>query len=187
MKQRYTSLLLMNQLHSAVIVILLTKGSYRLEPHTHTHTPNTRPSLIKRSGCWHLTFTNDPPPAGSCPGSYTRDCGADPLGGHGDRLRHGGPRVPRLHRGQACESGQTPSEEVPRSCGLTWWEASTGRAMLPFCVFFFFFVMILLVVYTGRIKQLIELGMLSTASIRLFVLDEADKLLEEGSFQEQIK
>nr|XP_049610834.1 probable ATP-dependent RNA helicase DDX20 [Syngnathus scovelli] len=28
--------------------------------------------------------------------------------------------------------------------------------------------------------------MLSTASIRLFVLDEADKLLEEGSFQEQI-
>lgn len=41
--------------------------------------------------------------------------------------------------------------------------------------------------HTGRIKQLIELGMLSTASIRLFVLDEADKLLEEGSFQEQIK
>ncbi|KAM6977804.1 putative ATP-dependent RNA helicase DDX20 [Aplochiton taeniatus] len=38
----------------------------------------------------------------------------------------------------------------------------------------------------GRIKQLIELGMLSTASIRLFVLDEADKLLEEGSFQDQI-
>ncbi|KAM4563782.1 putative ATP-dependent RNA helicase DDX20 [Odontesthes bonariensis] len=38
----------------------------------------------------------------------------------------------------------------------------------------------------GRIKQLIELGMLSTDSIRLFVLDEADKLLEEGSFQEQI-
>lgn len=47
--------------------------------------------------------------------------------------------------------------------------------------------MILLVVCAGRIKQLIELGMLSTASIRLFVLDEADKLLEEGSFQEQIK
>ncbi|KAL4648395.1 putative ATP-dependent RNA helicase DDX20 [Arapaima gigas] len=38
----------------------------------------------------------------------------------------------------------------------------------------------------GRIKQLIELGFLCTASIRLFVLDEADKLLEEGSFQEQI-
>uniref|UniRef100_A0A8C2XND8 RNA helicase n=1 Tax=Cyclopterus lumpus TaxID=8103 RepID=A0A8C2XND8_CYCLU len=38
----------------------------------------------------------------------------------------------------------------------------------------------------GRIKQLIELSMLSTASIRLFVLDEADKLLEEGSFQDQI-
>ncbi|XP_041952879.1 probable ATP-dependent RNA helicase DDX20 [Alosa sapidissima] len=38
----------------------------------------------------------------------------------------------------------------------------------------------------GRIKQLIEIGVLSTASIRLFVLDEADKLLEEGSFQEQI-
>ncbi|XP_029995605.1 putative ATP-dependent RNA helicase DDX20 [Sphaeramia orbicularis] len=38
----------------------------------------------------------------------------------------------------------------------------------------------------GRIKQLIELGMLSTSSIRLFVLDEADKLLEEGSFQDQI-
>ncbi|NWU91105.1 DDX20 helicase, partial [Upupa epops] len=38
----------------------------------------------------------------------------------------------------------------------------------------------------GRIKQLIELDYLNTASIRLFVLDEADKLLEEGSFQEQI-
>uniref|UniRef100_A0A672IYW0 RNA helicase n=1 Tax=Salarias fasciatus TaxID=181472 RepID=A0A672IYW0_SALFA len=38
----------------------------------------------------------------------------------------------------------------------------------------------------GRIKQLIEMKMLSTSSIRLFVLDEADKLLEEGSFQEQI-
>ncbi|KAL2103210.1 hypothetical protein ACEWY4_000078 [Coilia grayii] len=38
----------------------------------------------------------------------------------------------------------------------------------------------------GRIKQLIEMGLLTTASIRLFVLDEADKLMEEGSFQEQI-
>ncbi|XP_053313556.1 probable ATP-dependent RNA helicase DDX20 [Spea bombifrons] len=38
----------------------------------------------------------------------------------------------------------------------------------------------------GRIKQLIEIGFLNTASIRLFILDEADKLLEEGSFQEQI-
>ncbi|XP_043932926.1 probable ATP-dependent RNA helicase DDX20 [Protopterus annectens] len=38
----------------------------------------------------------------------------------------------------------------------------------------------------GRIKQLIEMGYLNTASVRLFVLDEADKLLEEGSFQEQI-
>ncbi|XP_075766188.1 putative ATP-dependent RNA helicase DDX20 [Pelodiscus sinensis] len=38
----------------------------------------------------------------------------------------------------------------------------------------------------GRIKQLIELDCLNTASIRLFILDEADKLLEEGSFQEQV-
>ncbi|XP_037682305.1 probable ATP-dependent RNA helicase DDX20 [Choloepus didactylus] len=38
----------------------------------------------------------------------------------------------------------------------------------------------------GRIKQLIELDYLNAASIRLFILDEADKLLEEGSFQEQI-
>ncbi|CAJ0965712.1 unnamed protein product, partial [Ranitomeya imitator] len=38
----------------------------------------------------------------------------------------------------------------------------------------------------GRIKQLIEIGYLNTSSIRLFILDEADKLLEEGSFQEQI-
>ncbi|KAB0359874.1 hypothetical protein FD754_004030 [Muntiacus muntjak] len=38
----------------------------------------------------------------------------------------------------------------------------------------------------GRIKQLIELDYLNTGSIRLFILDEADKLLEEGSFQEQI-
>ncbi|XP_060133130.1 probable ATP-dependent RNA helicase DDX20 [Zootoca vivipara] len=38
----------------------------------------------------------------------------------------------------------------------------------------------------GRIKQLIELNYLNTASIRLFILDEADKLLEEGSFQDQV-
>ncbi|XP_049736027.1 probable ATP-dependent RNA helicase DDX20 [Elephas maximus indicus] len=38
----------------------------------------------------------------------------------------------------------------------------------------------------GRIKQLIELEYLHPASVRLFILDEADKLLEEGSFQEQI-
>ncbi|XP_002932842.1 probable ATP-dependent RNA helicase DDX20 [Xenopus tropicalis] len=38
----------------------------------------------------------------------------------------------------------------------------------------------------GRIKQLIEIGYLNTSSVRLFILDEADKLLEEGSFQEQI-
>ncbi|XP_076976022.1 putative ATP-dependent RNA helicase DDX20 [Tamandua tetradactyla] len=38
----------------------------------------------------------------------------------------------------------------------------------------------------GRIKQLIELDYLNAASVRLFILDEADKLLEEGSFQEQI-
>ncbi|XP_061488001.1 probable ATP-dependent RNA helicase DDX20 [Rhineura floridana] len=38
----------------------------------------------------------------------------------------------------------------------------------------------------GRIKQLIELDYLKTASIRLFILDEADKLLEEGSFQDQV-
>ncbi|KAM9241539.1 putative ATP-dependent RNA helicase DDX20 [Dugong dugon] len=38
----------------------------------------------------------------------------------------------------------------------------------------------------GRIKQLIELDYLNPASVRLFILDEADKLLEEGSFQEQI-
>ncbi|XP_033744677.1 probable ATP-dependent RNA helicase DDX20 [Pecten maximus] len=37
----------------------------------------------------------------------------------------------------------------------------------------------------GRIKQLIENGMMTTDSIRMFILDEADKLLEEG-FQEQI-
>ncbi|XP_062604795.1 probable ATP-dependent RNA helicase DDX20 [Saccostrea cucullata] len=37
----------------------------------------------------------------------------------------------------------------------------------------------------GRIKQLIETGIMNTDSIRMFVLDEADKLLEE-SFQEQI-
>lgn len=52
---------------------------------------------------------------------------------------------------------------------------------------FMFCKTVILVVCSGRIKQLIELGMLSTASVRLFVLDEADKLLEEGSFQEQIK
>ncbi|XP_053511869.1 probable ATP-dependent RNA helicase DDX20 isoform X2 [Artibeus jamaicensis] len=38
----------------------------------------------------------------------------------------------------------------------------------------------------GRIKQLLELDCLNPGSIRLFILDEADKLLEEGSFQEQI-
>ncbi|XP_005097858.1 uncharacterized protein LOC101848815 [Aplysia californica] len=38
----------------------------------------------------------------------------------------------------------------------------------------------------GRVKQLIEIGALKTNSIRLFILDEADKLLEEGHFQESI-
>ncbi|KAH9494687.1 hypothetical protein Btru_020233 [Bulinus truncatus] len=37
----------------------------------------------------------------------------------------------------------------------------------------------------GRVKQLIEIGAMDTTSIRLFVLDEADKLLE-GDFQESI-
>ncbi|CAL1532970.1 unnamed protein product, partial [Lymnaea stagnalis] len=37
----------------------------------------------------------------------------------------------------------------------------------------------------GRVKQLIDTGALKTNSIRLFVLDEADKLLE-GDFQESI-
>lgn len=40
--------------------------------------------------------------------------------------------------------------------------------------------------FSGRIQNLIEHGCLKTDSIRLFILDEADKLLEE-SFQEQIK
>ncbi len=39
---------------------------------------------------------------------------------------------------------------------------------------------------TGRMKQLIEDGCLRTESVRLFILDEADKLLEE-SFQEDVK
>ena len=38
----------------------------------------------------------------------------------------------------------------------------------------------------GRIKSLIENGFLKTDSVRLFILDEADKLLEDN-FQEQIK
>ncbi|XP_046340633.2 uncharacterized protein LOC124121640 [Haliotis rufescens] len=37
----------------------------------------------------------------------------------------------------------------------------------------------------GRIKQLIETNLMNTENVRLFVLDEADKLLED-SFQEQI-
>jgi len=39
---------------------------------------------------------------------------------------------------------------------------------------------------TGRIKQLISEEVLKVESIRIFVLDEADKLLESG-FQEDIK
>lgn len=39
---------------------------------------------------------------------------------------------------------------------------------------------------TGRIRQLIEEGILVTSSIRLFVLDEADKLMEAG-MQDTIK
>ena len=38
----------------------------------------------------------------------------------------------------------------------------------------------------GRIKQLIEQGALNTNNIRLFVLDEADKLVGDN-FQAQIK
>lgn len=41
-------------------------------------------------------------------------------------------------------------------------------------------------VLTGRIKYLIENHFLKTESVRLFILDEADKLLEDN-FQEQIK
>ena len=40
--------------------------------------------------------------------------------------------------------------------------------------------------FTGRIKYLIENHFLKTESVRLFILDEADKLLEDN-FQEQIK
>ena len=40
--------------------------------------------------------------------------------------------------------------------------------------------------FLGRIKFLIENGFLKTDSMRLFILDEADKLLEDN-FQEQIK
>ena len=40
--------------------------------------------------------------------------------------------------------------------------------------------------FTGRIKQLIEERIFNTESVRLFILDEADKLLED-SFQEVIK
>jgi len=39
---------------------------------------------------------------------------------------------------------------------------------------------------SGRVKQLIEENLLDTSTIRLFVLDEADKLLEEN-FQESVK
>ena len=39
---------------------------------------------------------------------------------------------------------------------------------------------------SGRIKYLIENKILKTDAIRLFILDEADKLLDD-SFQEQIK
>ncbi|XP_026690667.2 putative ATP-dependent RNA helicase DDX20 [Ciona intestinalis] len=38
----------------------------------------------------------------------------------------------------------------------------------------------------GRIKQLISLGILAVNNVRLFVLDEADKLVEEGGLQQQI-
>ena len=41
-------------------------------------------------------------------------------------------------------------------------------------------------IFTGRIKYLIENHFLKTESVRLFILDEADKLLEDN-FQEQIK
>ena len=42
------------------------------------------------------------------------------------------------------------------------------------------------ILISGRIKFLIENHFLRTESVRLFILDEADKLLEDN-FQEQIK
>jgi len=39
---------------------------------------------------------------------------------------------------------------------------------------------------SGRLKQLIETDAFNTESVRLFVLDEADKLMEQD-FQEDIK
>ena len=50
-----------------------------------------------------------------------------------------------------------------------------------------FYFVIHKILPTGRVKSLISSGLLQTHAIRLFVLDEADKLLEPGSFQDQIK
>lgn len=43
-----------------------------------------------------------------------------------------------------------------------------------------------LILYTGRVKQLIENKFLKPDAIRLFILDEADKLLDDN-FQSQTK
>lgn len=91
--------------------------------------------------------------------------------------------MPRVHRGPSRQPGQRPPEEVPRRRGLAGSDSAHLLAVRSCCVP----LTVLTLPPAGRIKQLIELGMLSTSSIRLFVLDEADKLLEEGSFQEQIK
>jgi len=43
-----------------------------------------------------------------------------------------------------------------------------------------------LITSSGRVKHLMGSAALDTSSVRLLVLDEADKLLED-SFQEQVK
>ena len=42
------------------------------------------------------------------------------------------------------------------------------------------------ILFSGRVKQLIEERIMDTSTIRLFVLDEADKLLE-ANFQDSVK
>ena len=58
-------------------------------------------------------------------------------------------------------------------------EKSVGTYVLLLYIYVFTYL-------SGRVKSLIEEGVFKTDSIRMFILDEADKLLEE-SFQTQIK
>lgn len=111
--------------------------------------------------------------SGDC--SYARDCCAD-LGSDEDTRGCYAPiAVLHFHRRTPCFWRHPQTEEMSHCSWNSWYSISWTLFVLKACLFF-----------SGRLKQLIENGHMNTDSICLFVLDEADKLMDD-SFQESVK